>query len=217
MKRWLAAIRLGVLCLLAVLSLSLIAERSAPRIAAQQEAQWRAMLGSVLGDEHQLADAASAPLQVQSAQLGSGIKRLWRARRQAHVEALVLEASTEDGYNGRMDVLIGLRLPDATRPHSEVLAVRVTAHHETPGLGDGIERERNPWIDQFAAKSLRAPVPSQWAVQRDGGAFDTLAGATISSRAVIELTARVLRFVDQHADDLRSAESGSHREYADVE
>lgn len=217
MKRWLGAIRLGVLCLLAVLSLSLIAERSAPRIAAQQEMQWRAMLRSVLGDEHQLTDAASAPLQVQSAHLGSGIKRIWRARRQAQVEALVLEASTGDGYNGRIDVLIGLRLPDATRPHSEVLAVRVIAHHETPGLGDGIERERSPWIDQFVAKSLSTPAPAQWAVQRDGGAFDTLAGATVSSRALIELTARVLRFVDLHADDLRDAESGSRREYLDAE
>lgn len=217
MIRWRAAFRLGLLCLLAVLGLSLIAEFSAPGIAAQQDAQRRAMLASVLGDARQLDDPVSAPLQVQSTDLGSGIKQVWRAGRAQHIEALVLEASTEDGYNGRIDVLIGLRLPDATRPHSEVLAVRVIAHHETPGLGDGIERERSPWIDQFVAKSLSTPAPAQWAVQRDGGAFDTLAGATVSSRALIELTARVLRFVDQHADDLRDAEGGSRREYVDAE
>ena len=215
--RWSAAIRLGLLCLAAVLTLSLLADRSAPRIAAQQQAHWYATLGSVLATDLQISDAIAQPLQVDAAALGVGHKRIWRAQRAQRVEALVLEASTEDGYNGRIDVLIGLRLPDATRPHSEVLAVRVIAHHETPGLGDGIERERSPWIDQFVGKSLRAPASAQWAVERDGGAFDTLAGATISSRALIELTARVLRFVDQHADDLRDAEGGSRREYVDAE
>ena len=217
MIRWRAAFRLGLLCLLAVLSLSLIAEFSAPGIAAHRNALRRAMLASVLGDARQLDDPVSAPLQVKSTDLGSGIKQVWRAGRAQHVEALVLEASTEDGYNGRIEVLIGVLLPDTMRPHSEVLAVRVTSHRETPGLGDGIVRERSPWIDQFVGKSLRAPASAQWAVERDGGVFDTLAGATVSSRALIELTARVLRFVDTHANDLRTAPSGARREYVDAE
>lgn len=217
MKRWRAAIRLSVLCLLAVLSLSLIAERSAPRIAAQQEVQWRATLGSVLGENLRISDPQSRALQVLSPLLGVGSKRVWRAQGDAQIEALVLEASTDDGYNGRIEALLGILLPSATRAHSEVLAVRVTSHRETPGLGDAIEHKRSDWIDQFAGKSLLAPTPDQWRTERDGGAFDTLAGATVSSRALIELTARVLRFVDQHADDLRDAEIGSRREYVDAE
>jgi|JI10StandDraft_1071094.scaffolds.fasta_scaffold416019_2 Na+-translocating ferredoxin:NAD+ oxidoreductase subunit G len=215
--RWSAAIRLGLLCLAAVLTLSLLADRSAPRIAAQQQAHWYATLGSVLATDLQISDAIAQPLQVDAAALGVGHKRIWRAQRAQRVEALVLEASTEDGYNGRIEVLIGVRLPDATRSHSDVLAVRVTSHRETPGLGDGIDRERSDWIDQFAGKSLRMPAYEHWRSQRDGGAFDTLASATVSSRALIELNARVLRFVDTHADALRSAPSGSQREYADAE
>ena len=84
MIRWRAAFRLGLLCLLAVLGLSLIAEFSAPGIAAQQDAQRRAMLASVLGDARQLDDPVSAPLQVQSTDLGSGIKQVWRAGRAQH-------------------------------------------------------------------------------------------------------------------------------------
>ena len=217
MKRWLAAIRLGVLCLLGVSALSMIHELSADRRSKAKQALLRATVSSVLPEEMRKGDLDDRLLELRANVLGSGNKHVWRVVQAGQAVALVLEASTDDGYNGRIDVLIGLRLPDATRPHSEVLAVRVIAHHETPGLGDGIERERSPWIDQFVAKSLSMPAPAQWAVQRDGGAFDTLAGATVSSRALIELTARVLRFVDLHADDLRDAEGGSRREYVDAE
>jgi electron transport complex protein RnfG len=216
-KRWLAAIRLGVLCLLAVSALSLIHELSADRRSKAKQALLRATLSSVLPEGMRKGDLDDRLLELRANVLGSGNKRVWRVVQAGQAVALVLEASTDDGYNGRIEALIGIRLPSATHAHSEVLAVRVTSHRETPGLGDAIEHERSDWIDQFAGKSLLAPTPDQWRTERDGGAFDTLAGATVSSRALIELTARVLRFVDQHADDLRNAESGSRREYVDAE
>jgi len=216
-KRWHAAIRLGLLCLFAVSTLTLIHELSADRRSKAKQALLRATLSSVLPEGMRKADLDDHMLELKANVLGSGNKRVWRVVQGGQAVALVLETSTDDGYNGRIDALIGIRLPSATNAHSEVLAVRITSHSETPGLGDAIEHERSDWIDQFAGKSLLSPTPDQWRTARDGGAFDTLAGATISSRALIELTARVLRFVDQHADDLRNAESGSRREYLDAE
>jgi electron transport complex protein RnfG len=50
---------------------------------------------------------------------------------------------------------------------------RVLAHKKTPGLGDGIEEKRSPWILAFAGKSLKNPEPERWKVKKDGsGAFD---------------------------------------------
>ena len=67
-----------------------------------------------------------------------------------------------------------------------ITGVRVLAHLETPGLGDAIERRKSDWIDAFTHRSLDDPLEAGWATRRDGGAFDALTAATITSRAVID-------------------------------
>ncbi|MDX1654282.1 MAG: RnfABCDGE type electron transport complex subunit G, partial [Candidatus Competibacteraceae bacterium] len=75
-----------------------------------------------------------------------------------------------------------------------VAGVRVLAHRETPGLGDGIEAERSDWIESFQGKSLGNPPAQQWAVKKDGGAFDQFTGATITPRAVVGAVRRFLEY-----------------------
>jgi electron transport complex protein RnfG len=74
--------------------------------------------------------------------------------------------------------------------------VRVLAHRETPGLGDGIEANRSDWILAFTGRSLRDPTAGDWAVRRDGGAFDQLTGATITPRAIVAAVRRVLQYYE---------------------
>lgn len=117
---------------------------------------------------------------------------LWLARRSGQFSGVVLEAIAPDGYSGDIALLIGI---DAD---GSVTGVRVTAHHETPGLGDYIERAKSTWIDQFSGKSLTNPEPRHWKVAKDGGAFDARAGATITPRAVVKAVRSALEYFARH-------------------
>ncbi len=120
--------------------------------------------------------------------------RILRARKGGRVEALVLEAVAPDGYAGRIRLLLALR------PDGEVIGVRVIAHKETPGLGDYIEpqKDRNkarPWITQFDGLNPATIDAHAWQVRKDGGRFDSVAGATVTPRAVIKAVRKAGLFV----------------------
>jgi len=59
-----------------------------------------------------------------------------------------------------------------------VIDTYVLQHKETPGLGDKMAHE--PFKSQFRTKSLQN---AKWSVKKDGGDFDALTAATITSRA----------------------------------
>jgi electron transport complex protein RnfG len=117
---------------------------------------------------------------------------LWLAQRDGQFTGVVLEAIAPDGYSGDIDLLIGI---DAS---GKITGVRVTAHHETPGLGDYIDHAKSAWIEQFSGKSLTNPAPKSWKVIKDGGAFDARAGATISPRAVVRAVKNTLEYFAKH-------------------
>jgi electron transport complex protein RnfG len=100
--------------------------------------------------------------------------------RDGALSVVLMDFVTPNGYSGDIRLLV------AVNPSGQVLGVRVLAHRETPGLGDGIEIERSDWIRQFEGTSLDSPPSEAWAADRRGGAFDTLSSATITSQAVIE-------------------------------
>ena len=117
---------------------------------------------------------------------------VWIARKQGEAVGLVLEVIAPDGYSGEIALLIGISA------EGTVTGVRVTAHRETPGLGDYIDIAKSRWITQFNAKSLSAPRESAWKVRQDGGAFDARAGATITPRAVVKAVKSALLYFVGH-------------------
>lgn len=165
-------------------------DRTEPAIARGQQAEKRALLDQVLPaalyDNDLVGSRQSVP---PNDLLGTHrASSLWVARRGGKFSGVVLEAVAPDGYSGDINLLIGI---DAT---GTVTGVRVTAHRETPGLGDYIDRAKSPWIDQFSGKSLAAPQPGLWKVAKDGGAFDARAGATITPRAVVKAVKSALEY-----------------------
>jgi electron transport complex protein RnfG len=124
---------------------------------------------------------------------------LYRARKDGQPAALVFEAAASDGYSGEIRLIL------AVRADGRLAAVRVTAHKETPGLGDYIDPKKdknkaNPWIAQFANRNFSDTPREKWRVKKDGGAFDQRVGATISARAVTKATARGLAWALDRAD-----------------
>jgi len=106
--------------------------------------------------------------------------------------ALAWEVVAPDGYSGSIRILIGIS------PSGEIHAIRITDHRETPGLGDGIVRNK-PWIDFFSGKTLEN---TRWAVKKDGGDFDQFTGATITPRAVVKAVRKGLQFFTANREKL---------------
>jgi electron transport complex protein RnfG len=121
---------------------------------------------------------------------------VYRARKDGQPVALFATPTAPDGYSGPIQLLIGV-YADGT-----LAGVRVLAHKETPGLGDGIEEKRSPWILTFSGKSLTHPPPIGWKVKKDGGTFDQFTGATITPRAVVKATRKFLEYVQTHRESL---------------
>ncbi|OED40381.1 electron transporter RnfG [Endozoicomonas sp. (ex Bugula neritina AB1)] len=118
------------------------------------------------------------------------------AYQQDKATAVILPVIAPDGYNGRINLLVGIRR-DGT-----LAGVRAITHKETPGLGDKINTNVSDWIMKFAGKSLNNPQPSGWRVKKDGGDFDQFAGATITPRAVVAAVHRALEYSKTHQSKL---------------
>ncbi len=121
---------------------------------------------------------------------------IYRARRQGAPAGVVLMPVVTTGYNGRIELIIGI---DA---NERITGVRVLSQHETEGLGAGIDQSESGWIHQFKETSLENPPPGDWQLAGEGGAFDGLSGATVSPRAVIAAVHHALEFYQAKKQNL---------------
>ena len=129
--------------------------------------------------------------------------KVYRARLGLAPVAVVIKLVAPDGYNGDIHLLVGIW------ENETIAGVRVISHRETPGLGDPIEHQRSDWILGFDNTSLDSPSEKDWAVKRDGGAFEQFTGATITPRAVVEAVQRALTYYSSHSQDLFKQQSTS--------
>jgi electron transport complex protein RnfG len=111
-----------------------------------------------------------------------------RARRQGQPVAAIFSPVVARGYAGPIQLLI------AVRHDGRLAGVRVLAHNETPGLGDRLDEQRSDWIFSFKNLSLDNPLPEDWKLKRDGGAFDQFTGASVTPRGVIRAVYATLHY-----------------------
>ena len=169
------------------------------RIAeAQRAAEEKALLEIVpraIHDNEMLDDVVPAPVGEPLLNL-SDQRSIYIARRGGSASAVVIPAIAPDGYSGDIELIVGVMR------NGEIAGVRVLQHRETPGLGDAIDHRKSPWIESIRGRSLTNPEAAQWTVKKDGGVFDQFTGATITPRAVVKATARVLEYVERNRDVL---------------
>ncbi len=97
---------------------------------------------------------------------------VYTAINQGDTVGYAILSSTNSGFGGKVEVMIGFK-PDGT-----IYNTAVTAHQETPGLGDKMT------ADKFRSQFIGFNCDTQKArVKKDGGDVDALTAATISSRA----------------------------------
>lgn len=121
---------------------------------------------------------------------------MWLATRDGQPAGVVLEAIAPEGYSGDINLLIGI---DA---NGVLTGVRVVQHKETPGLGDYIQLSKSPWILQFDGKAYHPDQDSLWKVKKDGGEYDSRAGATITPRAIVKAVREALKYFQIHRETL---------------
>jgi electron transport complex protein RnfG len=119
---------------------------------------------------------------------------VYRARYQGEPVAAIFNSIAPNGYSGKIHLLVGVYYD------GRIAGVRAVKHSETPGLGDGIEIQKSPWILDFDGKSLDNPSSALWFVKRDKGVFDQFTGATITPRAVVQAVKNTLRYYEQNSD-----------------
>ncbi|WP_223548176.1 RnfABCDGE type electron transport complex subunit G [Pseudomonas sp. A-B-19] len=169
---------------------------SAPRIAAEQRLiDSRNLLDLIAPDSYD-NQPLEHPIRVESTALTNSVLLGGYLATRADQPVAVLLRSQTLGYAGAIDLLI------AVDANGRLLGVKTLKQSETPGLGARIADWPNAWLQVFSGKSRTEPGDSGWALKKDQGQFDQIAGATITSRAVINAVHDALRYFDEHRQQL---------------
>ena len=192
-----SALALGLVAIAGTSLLTGVDFLTADRIAAQERRVILEQLGQIIPEQYdnQLLDDRFSFSDEHYFPNGQEVIA-YRARLQGEPRALVLKFNAVNGYNGNITLLAGINSDGSLR------GVRIISHKETPGLGDAIEIEKSDWVLDFSGKSLSNPAPDQWAVKRDGGAFDQFTGATITPRAVVDAVRLALEYFEANHEYL---------------
>ena len=171
------------------------------QIAQQSDRQLQQTLGQLLPASSYDNNLAQSCVLLQIPELlgDSAQHPVYVARLGQTITGYIVESVAPQGYGG------SIRLLTAVITDGTISRVQVLSHHETPGLGDKIERSKSGWIDSFNGQSLQGPADTRWAVRKDGGMFDSFTGATITPRAVVKGVKNVLVLINQHQNELAQA------------
>jgi electron transport complex protein RnfG len=166
------------------------------RIEAQRQAIANRTLLDVLPADQYDNQPLAQPVLADSVTLAHSILLGAYLATRADQPTAVLLRSQAAGYEGSIELLI------AIDPQGRLSGVKTLRQSETPGLGAAIADWPNAWLQTFSGKSRQSPDDSGWALKKDDGQFDQLAGATVTSRAVLEAVHDALRYFDEHKAQL---------------
>ncbi len=191
---------LVIAAMLAAALLSAVDRYTAPRIAdnlaAERLKSMRAVLPADSYDNEPPLDMIEA---LDPELLGSDepapIYRAWLGEQPA---AAVLTVVAPNGFSGHIHLLVAISVD------GNVTGVRVIEHRETPGLGDRIEAGKSDWILGFRALHHTNLLTDDWVLKRDGGSFDQITGATVTSRAVLNGVRSAMLYFAAHRQDIFS-------------
>ena len=196
---------LGITALISALVLALVSQLTAKPIAEMQKKNMRLSLKQL-----NLPDFDNAPdKEAKTFKTPAGWKaEIMPFRQNGQLKGFAVKTASPDGYGGPVEIMAGFT------PEGRIEAVLVTSHHETPGLGSKVCERKfrktifnickpapaglppNPKLDQFNGKTV--PADADWKVKRDGGDFDFVTGATITSRAVVNAVSEAGKTLAAH-------------------
>ena len=138
---------------------------------------------------------------VQTLNIDGGEVKIYSGTKNGQPVGYAIESFSNNGFSGEVRLIVGFN-PDGTIYRTEVLS-----QHETPGLGDKMERSKSDFAKQFDGKN---PADFHLAVSKDGGDVDAIPAATISSRAYTEAIARAYNVFCQITNHNTVVEEGKY-------
>ncbi len=194
------AIGLGLFAMVTAGLIAVTQVSTADRIAESEKRARSAALLEIFSAQEHDNDLLEDSIQIPPSKLlgTSRPTEAFIAKRNGTPVGVILTTVAPEGYNGEIWSLVGIDQQGAIK------AVRVVSHKETPGLGDKIEVRKSNWILGFNGKSLDNPESDGWKVQKDGGLFDQMTGATITPRAVVGSVQKALLFFKENQHTLFS-------------
>ena len=196
---WGLGLFLGAVGLLSALVLAVVSDVTGPAVAAAEKRTKSAALKQLFSDFDN--DPARERRECDGVVFMA-------VRKGGHLVGIAAEAETANGYAGKIRELVGFT------PDGRILAVLITEEKETPGLGKNVcERKfkktivnflkpapkglpENEILDQFSGRKAGDRI--DWRVKKDGGEFKYRTGATVTSRAVTEMTGKTAKTFAAH-------------------
>ncbi len=143
------------------------------------------------------------PRLVNQQLLGLQRDRLaYRARKDGQVVAVAVPASADDGFNGRVDLLVSVDM------FGRIGAARVVSDVDTDALYGVVDVIESSWMEEFSGKAMRNILGVTWtsiSAERD---YDQFVGASITPKAVADRIYDALVFVQSNRIELIRGESG---------
>jgi len=171
------------------------------RITANEQAYLEQSLTPVLAGKTFDNDLSASAMTVRAPHDLPGRENavIYRTRAGNTPLVALFVVTAPDGFTGPIKLLIGIDTDGV------VTGVRALEHKETPGIGDLIDESRSDWIYQFSGTSLDAPERTAWTIRRDGGAFDQMTGASVTSRAAVNAVNQTLLYFEANREMVFSA------------
>lgn len=102
----------------------------------------------------------------------------YKGKRQGRVEAVILPLTVDDGFNGSIDLLLGI---DSS---GYIEAVRVIADAKDKELFGNVEVIDSRWLESFSGSTMRDLRRPAWQAIRHDDGYDQFVGASITPKAV---------------------------------
>jgi H+/Na+-translocating ferredoxin:NAD+ oxidoreductase subunit G len=204
---------LGVIGAIAALILAYVAQLTAEPIKKAKEAEINNALQEVLPA---FDNSPGKNIIVLKAADKTGYEvTFYGAMKDGKLVGIAGKSKTMKGYSGKIEAMLGLdksgkiRTVAMLKNGKAISAILITQQSETPGLGTVLCQRQNivtlaslfsskkavetalppnKYLDQFAGKTA---TDTPWKVIKDGGTIIYKTGATITSRAVTDVTYRI--------------------------
>lgn len=167
--------------LVAGLALGLIYQVTAPKISAQEEAARLAAINEVLPEAEVFDPDTAGEIQYLTGYPDS--------TKTQPVGYVVTAFGT--GFSSTIRTVVGVK-PDFT-----INAIEIVYQSETPGLGDNAVKSPEEGVEPPFEVQFDTKDPDNLKVDKDGGQIESLTGATITSRAITNSVAKIVKQLEK--------------------
>ncbi|MCF6366238.1 MAG: RnfABCDGE type electron transport complex subunit G [Bacteroidales bacterium] len=147
----------------------------------------KSAIGQVLPEFDTIFDPISNMFKIALSESDS--LECYPTKKDGKICGYAIKANTNKGFSGEFWIMVGFT------PDGKIYKTAVLEHHETPGLGDKMQKNKSDWSEQFTNLNISEIKDTDGdgiliEVTKDQGTIDAITAATISSRGFCDACER---------------------------